>query len=238
MEDDDTSDVFGDDWGDQIIGVYLASVPQASDSLHLYFRARVSQPGEYDYDYLGAFVYVNGQGGHDRYLGTWSATLVSGTSFQWRVLTLPADIDGDSGVDWVAGCNGLRIRTWSDYNESAGKTGVDTMYFSTQAPTATPTSTPTVTPTGTHTPTLTYTATPTPTDTPTPTPTPTKTPTSTRSPTPTLTPMPTPSGHKVYLPLIGKNLSGGEQWKQDPWLRRSRLWLANKLALIQEGGIR
>ena len=261
VEDDDTADVFGDDWGDRTIGVHLASAPQVSDSLHLYFRARVSQPGEYDYDYLGAFVYVNGQGGHDRYLGTWSATLVSGTSFQWRVLTLPADIDGDSGVDWVAGCNGLRIRTWSDYNESAGKTGVDTMYFSTQAPTATPTSTPTVTPTGTQTPTPTDTATPTathsptPTDTstptatqqtPTPTPTPTytltptstPTPTSTRSPTPTLTPTLTPSGYKVYLPLIGKNFSGGEQWKKDPWFRRFWLWPANKLDLIQEGGIR
>jgi hypothetical protein len=129
VADGSTADVFGDDFGRRTIDVTLCVQPAATDTLALHFRARITRAGtELDYDLFGTFVTVNGVGGYRDTLMSWTYVMVSGTGFVDYVLTLPADIDRDGTVDWIAGHNALEVSTWSDYNARPSKTGVDALW--------------------------------------------------------------------------------------------------------------
>lgn len=140
IENNDTSDVFGDDWGgfdgwwsgaDRIIYPILDVVPSISDKIYIDFKARITKIETYDYDFFGTYININGKGGYRDDLKTWNYVTVQGDTFTWYRLILPADINGDSVVDWISGTNELHVWTWSTYNPNPGKTGVDILKLST-----------------------------------------------------------------------------------------------------------
>lgn len=129
VNDDDTSDVAGDDFGRQTWTVRLCRVPALGEQLTLIFRARITAPGTmYDYDLFATYMWINGvggpSGGIDR---TWAPERVEGETFRDYTLLLPADIDDDGIVDWTLGDNDLELRTWSNYNDRLSKTGIDSL---------------------------------------------------------------------------------------------------------------
>lgn len=128
IEDNNSSDVFGDDWGASIRKIYpiLTKKPLITDKIYIDFKAKITTNGtEFNWDLFGAYIYINGVGGGSDELKTWSMVKVEGNIFKWYRLTLPADINGNGIVDWIEGINTLQIENWSNYNSRPGKTGVD-----------------------------------------------------------------------------------------------------------------
>ena len=145
VEDGDTTDVAGDDWGVRTLGVELSTTPSVDDALFVYFRARRVPPEQlgiprtdrnseeedarHAQDYFGTHLYINGIGGFWQTGYAWSPTVVYDKDFYWYGLLLPNDINGDGETEWQEGLNELEIHTWSSYNDTVARTSIDTMYF-------------------------------------------------------------------------------------------------------------
>ena len=127
IENNDTSDGFGDDWSDRTLCVNLPFVPSISDKIIIDFKARIAILSTYNFDFFGNYVTINDNGGYQQNLATWGSVVVSGTDFRWYRLTLPASIYNNGIVNWKKGINKLRLMTWSAINPKPGKIGVDTL---------------------------------------------------------------------------------------------------------------